>query len=117
MNTSQPTMIFAFDSQRKLEFKTSKGGGHTTQWVSPAPIPLGVATKVRLGVKLSSDPSVGWIELEVNDQLVIPRKGAAVLHDSDPDGQSVYWKQGLYRSQSVTGDADLSFNGTQAFEL
>lgn len=111
---TQPTAIFAFDSQRRLEFKTSTGGGHTTHWVSPLSIPLRVPFKIKLGIKFSSSPLNGWVELWFNDTNVVPRKPVATL-GTLAGWDSVYIKQGLYRSQDVVGDAVYYTNGFEAF--
>lgn len=47
-------------------------------------------------VKWSSKPDVGFVELWVNGELVVPKTRVATLYR----GQSVYVKQGLYRSGS-----------------
>jgi hypothetical protein len=46
------------------------------------------------GVKWSSDPRVGWIELAIDGRRVIPRTLTATLYRD----QDVYLKQGLYRA-------------------
>lgn len=108
---TQPCLIFAFDADRKLKFKTSKGGGHTQQWQSLLPIPLEFPIKIDVGVKFSADAS-GWVDLRIDDVEVLPQKSAVTL---DSSAGTAYWKQGLYRSASVTGDAILHVNGMQAF--
>ena len=47
-----------------------------------------------LHVRWSSDPSVGFVETFVNGSVVVPRTALPTLYP----GQSVYFKQGFYRS-------------------
>ncbi len=49
-----------------------------------------------LHVKWSSDPSVGFVEVWVNDEKVVPKTAAATLFP----GTGAYMKQGYYRSDS-----------------
>lgn len=115
--SNQPTLIFALDANRRLEFKTSSGGGHTLQWNSTDPIALKQPFKIKLGVKFSKDTANGWVELWVNDVNVLPRKAVATLGtNTDPTWDNVYLKQGLYRNSTISGDALLYVNGLQVFD-
>jgi hypothetical protein len=49
-----------------------------------------------LKVRWSADPTEGYVELSVNDQVVVSRKDTATLYP----GQGVYLKQGFYRAPS-----------------
>src|SRR3712207_964580 len=56
-------------------------------------------TQFVIGLHLSTDPDVGWAEVWVNGQNVLPRDHRATLRTNDGKTDPVYLKQGIYRSK------------------
>lgn len=73
-----------------------------------APLERGVWHEFVFGVRWSADPSVGWVELELNGEPVLARTPQRTLL---PGTGSVYLKQGLYRSTTIRFDQTVFVDG------
>ncbi|HEX5748436.1 MAG TPA: heparin lyase I family protein [Archangium sp.] len=69
--------------------------GSTVVWSTP--LVRGQWQDFIFHVKWSSNPSVGFVELYRNGQLVLPKRSAATLYS----GQTNYLKVGLYRNSTI----------------
>ena len=64
-----------------------------------------------LHVKFSDNPNIGFVELWVDGQPVVPKTMHATL---DP-GDYVYLKQGLYRDKSINWDQSVYHDGMRIY--
>jgi hypothetical protein len=82
------------------------------QWVEP--IKTGVWYDILFHVKWSKDSNVGYVELWVNSNKVVPCSGCsthmATLDTRDPTA-SVYLKQGLYLKDVITQPQSIFHDG------
>jgi hypothetical protein len=78
------------------------GGTRTNSGLIPndgylGPLNKGAWTRLTVGLSLSPDPSVGWVEVWRNGELTLPRTAAATMDVVNGAPDPVYLKQGLYR--------------------
>lgn len=111
--TAQPNLTISAAAGRKLQFRHSAGGGHTIDYQSAQDVSLNTIHKILLGVKISDSLATGWIEWWYDDVNVVPRKSAVTWPSN---GDLNYWKQGIYRSGSISGDDIFYNNGFQVFD-
>jgi hypothetical protein len=52
-----------------------------------------------VGLHFSPDPDVGWAEVWIDDEQVLPRTHRATLNTKDGETDPAYLKQGIYRSK------------------
>jgi hypothetical protein len=75
------------------------------------PVNIGGWTDFHLGLRLSPDPAVGWLEMWMDRTLAVPHTAFATM-DYQADGVTadpIYLKQGLYRNPLVTDTHVLHF--------
>jgi MYXO-CTERM domain-containing protein len=87
---SPPVEFFVYGEELRLTLTDS-----VTPW--SARLVRGAWQDFIFRVKWSSDPSVGFVELWHNGQLVLPRYKHATMYPGD----GIYLKLGLYRSDTV----------------
>jgi hypothetical protein len=96
---SPPLELYVYGEELRLE------AGSTVVW--SAPLRRGIWNDFILHAKWSSDPSVGFLELYHQNELVLPRRNIATQFP----GQRNYLKQGLYRNSTVVPDGVLYVDG------
>jgi len=79
--------------------------GANTLW--SAPLVRGVWHDFVFHVKFSSDPKAGFVEVWLDGARVLARTAVSTIYA----GQTVYLKQGLYRSQSIGGNQVVYHSG------
>ena len=82
--------------------------GTPTEKLWTAPLERGTWHEFIFGVRWSADASVGWVEIELDGQTVLPRTSYQTLL---PGTGSVYLKQGLYRSDKIDFEQRLFVDG------
>ena len=90
-NTGSPPMEFYVNGET-IYLRVS---GSTVVWSTP--LVRGQWQDFIFHVKWSSKPGVGFVELHLNGQLVLPKRYAATMYA----GQTNYLKVGLYRNSTV----------------
>ncbi len=76
-------------------------------------LPIGTWTDLIIGMKMSPDKNIGWIQVERDGKMVLPRTSRATMGydinkngtNSSPVADPVYLKQGMYRTGSHESDA------------
>jgi len=83
-----------------LKRNTIMTAGSAVGWIPLGQVEGGAWTRLVIGVKHSSDPGQGWVEIWRDGVKVLPRTyGATVLKQSNGEIAGNYMKQGLYRSK------------------
>jgi len=85
-----------------MHVRALDASGKATPKVWQGPVRPGQWDRFVMRVKWSPDPSVGFIELWRNGQVVIPRSSRPTMQRlGDGTADPNYFKQGLYRRSEV----------------
>lgn len=83
------------------------GGTRTNAGLVPndgilRPLKLGQWTSFRIGLHLSLDPTIGWVQVFIDGSEALPRTHMATMDLINGQADPVYLKQGLYASREWT---------------
>ena len=92
-----------------LEYDQAGQWDKGTLW--QAPLQRGRWNEYLLHVKFSGSYDVGFVELWVNGEPVVPKTTHATL----PPGDSVYLKMGLYRDRGIDWDQSVYHDGMRMY--
>lgn len=104
-----------------LEIKRSGlrlGGARTNAGLIPrdgalGPLTKGAWTRLVVGMRLSPDPTVGWVEAWRDGKQAVPRTAVATMDLIAGQPDPIYLKQGIYRDGKWTCPHVLYFGRTQ----
>ncbi|MBI3181563.1 MAG: heparin lyase I family protein [Myxococcales bacterium] len=99
---SPPVEFYVYGEEVRLRV-----GGSGSPIIWKAPLVRGKWREFIFHVKWSSNPSVGFVELYLDGQLVLPKKNAVTMFA----GQTNYLKQGLYRNSTIAQEGVLFHDG------
>lgn len=101
-NGSPPIEFYVYGEEMRLRVG---GSGAPLAWT--APLVRGSWRDFVFHVKWSSNPAVGFVELYLDGQLVLPKRQGTTLYA----GQTNYLKQGLYRNATIAQEGVLYLDG------
>lgn len=107
-----PPLVFALDGKDNFQFISSTAADVPTNLYSK-PLVRGAWMDLMLHVLWSADPKVGFVELMLNGQLVVPKTFVATVFAglvSLSTGPN-YLKQGLYRARTILPPATVYHQG------
>ncbi|MBI3180645.1 MAG: heparin lyase I family protein [Myxococcales bacterium] len=99
---SPPLELYVVGEQIRMRVG---GSGGKVVWT--APLSRGLWHEFILHVKWSTSPSVGFVEMRYDGQLVLPKRMVATLFP----GESSYLKMGLYRDASISPEGVVFHDG------
>jgi Polysaccharide lyase len=106
-NGSPPVALF-LESDSNLSFQVGYGDSSTFDWEGPA-IQRNRWYDIVLHVRFSSNPTVGFVEVYLNGQRQTMTNGQPRRYRATLAGDGVYYKTGIYRSDSI-GQTDVVYH-------
>jgi len=97
------------------------GGARTNARLIPndgnlGTITRGTWTKITVGMSLSPDPKVGWVEVWRDGRLALTRTAVATMDMINGQADPIYLKQGIYRDGRWAATHVLYFGPTEVGE-
>jgi len=106
---SPPIQLSQRDANWQLTYRPTASSSNIVKW--KAPVNKGQYDNFVMHVKWSSDPTIGFIELWYNGQLVVEKFYTSTIHLSGGLPVENYVAMGLYRDSAISTDVILYHDG------